>query len=567
MIATANLVELEGYVDDVIAGRIVAGIPVRQACERHRRDLAREGTDEFPFYFDRSAADGAIDFFPGMLCHSIGDRENQPFHLEPWQKFGVGSTFGWKRCEDNARRFRRILWQMGRKNGKTTLGAGICLLAASSDVNPVTRRPEGVADVIISATKRDQARVMYEEAARMRERSPWLNDMSEERAHFLRFHANQGKIRTVASDKSFDGLNPSLVALDEIHAFGAVQEGFYNTMQTGSGNRIQPLTVSFTTAGSHTSYIWLAEYEYAKGVLAGEHTDETLFAFIFEMDPKDDIFDSSLWKKSNPNLGISIQPDYLEQQANRLRTSAVGINTFKRYHANMLVAPVDQAFDVEDWDQCAGTLSDWGEADAIGAGFDLGSADDFSAWGVAARFETGELDEDELPVYRYEVLTQSYISSETQRDLTAQPWAEWIYKDLLHVRDSPNTALQFDLLDKCREYGVDSIAFDPWGGQHMAEQFQQRGIRIGKMPQNTNHFSEPIHSFRELLKERRITHDGNPMLRWMINNSISRTDHQEHEMLSKRDSKEKIDAVIAMLMAYRRAQMAKPKPRGSLFVT
>jgi len=147
---------VSGYVDDVLSDRILTCKAARAAVQRYVDDLERQNSDEFPYYLSVDAASAACDFFPGMLRHSIGKCAGKPFVLEPWQAFGIWNIYGWKRCNDRTRRFRRFFWTMARKNGKSCMGSGVALLAAMADFNPFTSRPEAVAEVILCATKKDR---------------------------------------------------------------------------------------------------------------------------------------------------------------------------------------------------------------------------------------------------------------------------------------------------------------------------------------------------------------------------------------------------------------------------
>ncbi len=299
MIASSTLSDVQGYIDDVLSGDIVVGQLVRAAVQRHVNDLKRESTKGFPYHFDANMASAACDFFPLMLRHSIGDFAGMEFHLERWQKFAIANIFGWKRDDDNSRRFRRVYWSMARKNGKSSIGAGLAIFTAMMDVNPITGKPEEVAEVILSATKKEQVeKVIYAEIERMRIRSPHIERASTRQNKQVTFKHNDGSIRCVGSDKPYDGLNPHVVIMDELHAWKEHHRKFYDTMLTGSGYRRQPLIITITTAGDDKSYLWLEEYNYAKGVALGDITDEQVFSYCFECDPDDDPLDEANWVKA-----------------------------------------------------------------------------------------------------------------------------------------------------------------------------------------------------------------------------------------------------------------------------
>lgn len=564
MICGENETKVTNYCRDVISGEIAAGSFVLAAVKRYLRDLDRQGTPGFPYHFNRNRANVACDFFPSVLRHSIGDAANLPFVLEPWQLFGIWNIFGWIRDDDETRRFRRVFWSMGRKNGKSTLCAGLALYMAALDLNPVTKTPESVAEVLLSATKRDQAAVIYGEVSRMREKSQHLESRSVEKHKQVTFNHNGGSIRTVSSYKEFNGLNPHLVVMDELHAWTHVHKEFYDTMLTGSGFRSQPLIISVTTAGDDKSHLWKDEHKYARGCATGRINDDSFFALSYEIDEDDDPLDPKNWAKANPNIGISLKPNYLEEQARYAKESNLNTNRFTRYHCNRLVSSTESAFNLKDWDACAGELSDWTEADAIGAGVDLGSRDDLAAIAFVARFPTGQFDDDDKTVWRYEVRTFAYIADDTVRDLSKPPFAQWVHEDLIRRRKYPISELKSELIEQCRNLRVASVAYDPYNAQPMAESIEQQGIEIASMTQNASHFNEPIQELRSVLSDGRFRHNGNEMLRWCVSNAIAISDRQDRWMLAKRDSADKIDPVVAMLMALKRCSMAPSKPKGPL---
>lgn len=567
MIASAAESKAASYVDAVIRGELVTCELVRCAVERHVRDLDRQSTKRFPFHFDARHGAAAVDFFPLMLRHSIGDFAGMPFELEPWQAFAVSSIFGWKRDDDNSRRFRKVYWSMARKNGKSCVAAGIAYLLAMMDINPNTGKPESVAEVILSATKREQAeKVIYAEMQRMRIQSKEIEQLSTAKNNQITFAHNDGSIRCVGSDKPYDGLNPHAVVKDELHAWKEHHRKFYDTMETGSGYRCQPISLTVTTAGDDQSHLWKEEYDYAAGVARGEFKDEQLFSYCFELDEKDDPLDEANWPKANPNLDISIRSEYLRQLARPAKTSALALNRFTRYHGNRVVSSTEKAFEMDQWDACEGELSDWSEADAIGGGVDLGGRDDLAAWSLVARFPIeGEGTEDD-PVWRYEVKAQAYIADSTTRDLTRQPFAEWVFDGTLRKSKYPIADLTQDFIVACEEHGVSDVAYDPHNGQPFAERIEEEGIAIASMAQNSAHFHEPIADLKQAMVDGRLRHDGNPLLRWCVKNAILISNRQDRWMFDKRDSSDKIDPAVAMTMAYKRAMVAKQRAEGSLYL-
>jgi phage terminase large subunit-like protein len=530
--------------------------------------LDRQNSPDFPYYLSIDAASAACDFFPGMLRHSIGKCAGKPFILEPWQAFGIWNIYGWKRCADRTRRFRRFFWTMARKNGKSCMGSGVALLGAMADFNPFNGRPEDVAEVILCATKKEQVeKVMYAEIERMRLQSPHVKELSTAINRQITFRHNKGYIRCVGSDKPFDGLNPHMVLMDEKHAWREHHRKFYDTMVTGSGNRVQPLIGDFTTAGDDTSQLWQEDYNYASGVVLGDFTDETYFSYIFELDEGDDPLDETSWVKANPNLNVSISIEYLREQAAKAATSPVDLNRFTRYHGNRKVSSFSRFILPADWDELADTLSSWQTADAITAGIDLGGRDDLAAFAVVARFPLDE-DAEGNTIWQYETFSRAFIVDETHRDLTKQPWAGWIADGDLTVCRYVVAALRDELLRVADELGVRAVAYDPDNAAQLGDELSQAGLEVLKMPQNPFHFHEPMNELSAAIRERRFVPDSSDgILRWCALNMMTTENAQGKMMPDKRNSSEKIDAAVAMLMALRLAMLAPSRPVGSLFIT
>jgi phage terminase large subunit-like protein len=558
---------VDKYVKDVLSGRIVSCVSHRAAVKRYVDDLERQNSPEFPYYFSLDVASAHCDFFPEVLKHSIGKSSGLPFNLEPWQLFGIWNIFGWKRCEDRTRRFRRVFWTMARKNGKSTLGSGIAIDGGMADVNPFTGRPEDVAEIVLCATKKEQAqKVMYAEIERMRSQSDHVKALSTPINKQITFSHNKGYIHCIGSDKPFDGLNPHMVLMDEKHAWREHHRKFYDTMMTGSGNRSQPLIIDFTTAGDDTSQLWQEDYDYATGVVRGEFVDESYFSYIFELDENDDALDESLWPKANPNIGVSIGLESLREAAAKAKTSPVELNRFTRYHCNRKVSAYERFILPADWDDMADTLSSWRHADAITAGIDLGGRDDLASFGVIARFPVDE-DEEGKTIWRYEGFTKSFIVDETKRDLKKQPWAGWIATGELTVVRYVVASLRDEFLRVAEEIGIRAVAYDPYNAAQLGDELSQAGLDVIKMPQNCFQFHEPMQELTAAIRENRFTPEKTDnILRWCALNMMTTSNAQGKMMPDKRNSSEKIDAAVALLMGIRLAMLAPSRPTGSLFI-
>lgn len=569
---TGTMKVVNDYVDDIVSGRVTACKSIIGACKRHLDDLEKQNTEDFPYYFDESHADKMVRFFPAMVKHSIGIHEGSSFELLPWQAFVVASIFGWKKVENGARRFNKAYISVARKNGKSSLAAAICHLCAGFDVNPTTGKPEGVAQVVIAATKKEQAdAVTMAECVRMRDSSPNMKERSDYKNRILAYQHNGGTIRTVGSDRPFDGLNPSLVIIDELHAFRdqGKQVEFLDTMKTGSGARLQPLYIVTTTAGTTSSTIWLQEYRYATMVARGEFNDESYFSMSYELDEDDDAMDESLWIKANPCLGVTVKTEFLEEQARPARSgSSDALRRFERYHGNRVVSSTAGAFNMDQWKSCSVEFIDksaWSRnAVCVGAGVDLGGRNDLAAWALVAKHDTGQVGKDGQPEYIYEGFARAYISPNCPRDLTKEPFPDFIASGDLVVTENPISALESDLLREAQAVGGYELAFDPYQAQRTSEFFCENGMLPVIMPQTCAHFNAPIEEIRACIRDGRLRHDGGKLLQWCVGNAVVVEDKQNRLMMNKKESSEKIDPLVAFTMAFSRAMNGTG--RGDFFL-
>ena len=561
--------EMNKYAKAIANGDIISCKSIKGSIDRHFRDLQEQDTDAFPYYFDENAARNVANFFPTVVRHSIGKNVGQPFILQPWQCFAIASIFGWKHRSTDLRRFSKAYISVARKNGKSTLAAALCTFCAGFDYNPITDGFENVAQVVLAASKKEQAdRVTMAECIRMRSQSELLTNMSDYKNRQITFDHNHGHIITVGSDKAFDGLNPSVVQIDELHSFRSSgnQAEFLSTMKTGSGARSQPLFLVTTTAGSTSSEIWKSEWKYATGVATNEFKDESYFSLSYEVDEEDDPLDPKNWIKSNPCLGVTLTKEYLEDQAKPARQDSVALNRFTRYHGNYLVSNLDAAFNIDQGDKCAGKLSDWKDADALGCGIDLGARDDLAALALVARYETDDFIEDDdgerTPIYRYEGRIWSYLAMDSLRDIKAKPFCDFIDKGLLRRSKFPLSELERDAAEYCRQYGCYQVAIDPYQAQKTGENLEQEGLEVVSMAQSTRHFNEPIGELKACIADGRFRHDGDELLRWAMGNAILVTDRQDRAMYAKNEAEDKIDPCVALTMAFARAMAAPSRSDG-----
>ncbi len=548
----------DDYCQGILSGEVVACRLVRFACERHVNDLARQSTEGFPYHFSEREANAVCQFFPLALKHSKGQWASQPFELEPWQVFIFWVLFGWQRDSDNTRKFRRAHISVARKNGKSTLAAGIGLYGMMCDGEPG-------AEIYVSATKREQAGCIFTEAERMRESSTTLRKYTKNHINNIFCETTHSFFRPTSSDKPLDGPNPHMTIFDELHAWREIHRKFYNTMVTGGASRRQPLQVTTTTAGDDQSLIWKEEYDHCKGVLEGTFNDETIFAYMAEIDDEDDPLDPAVWIKANPNLGVSVSMEYLQQQANDAKNKPSFLPVFISKHCNKITSSRNKAFDRDLWAKCSTPLSDWTKADAFGAGFDLGGRDDLASSAIVARFLVDGSDPAK-PVYRYEAKVRTYCYTDTKRDLATEPFQSWVHDGRLRVERHVIAALRDDLFADLDAYGIQRVGYDPSNAQQLGDEIEARGNKAVRITQSYFQYNEPIKELHECIRTERFSFGGCPVINWAANNAIIVKNHADQWMFDKVSSADKIDPIVAVTMAFRMATLAPARITGSIYI-
>jgi phage terminase large subunit-like protein len=326
------------YANRVVNGEIVAGRLVRLACERHLHDLKIAGSRGWAFN-KKGKIKHVLDFC-SYLRHSKGEWANQSLELAPWQVFIVGSLFGWKRA-DGLRRFRLAYIEVARKNGKSTLSAALGLYMLLMD-------REAGAEVYVAATKRDQAKIVFGEATRMRDKSPEVAKHVGKFVNNLHVLSTASKMEPLGADAdTMDGLNPSAVIIDELHAHKT--RAVVDVMETALGARRQPIQLEITTAGFDRQSVCWERREYVRKLLEGQLSDESVFGYIATIDDGDEWQDEACWSKANPNLGVSVKLDYLRAKAAKAIKVPAAQNAFRRLHLDVWTEAEETWLTSEAW--------------------------------------------------------------------------------------------------------------------------------------------------------------------------------------------------------------------------
>jgi len=539
----------EQYVRDVIDGRIVACKWVRLACERHVHDLVHG--HERGLYFDEVAAQRVLHFI-GLLRHSKGKwgrNGGERIILEGWQQFIIWSVFGWMR-EDGLRRYRTLYQEVARKNGKSTIGAAIGLYLAFADGEPG-------AEVYSAATKRDQARIVHKEAIRMVRKNQGLKKFIKVYKDNLNLERTASKYEPLGADSdSTDGLNVHGVVADELHAWKSRE--MWDVLETATGSREQPLIVAITTAGIDRRSICYEKHEYTRKVLEGwkdgTFEDDTWFGIIYTLDEGDDWRNEKVWIKANPNLHVSKNLDDLQMKAKRAGQMAAALNNFLRRELNVWVQGAVKWMNMDEWRKCAGDVPALEMAGRVKGMTSYGGLDLSGTSDITAFVQVFPDDDDTI-----RVLCRFWIPEDTLEILPhyrspddAKHIRQWVKEG--YIEATPGNVIDYDFIfaqieKDADDFDIDQIAFDRWGAARVVQVLEKQGMQMVQFGQGFASMNPPMKELERLVLSKKIHHGNNPVLTWMADNLVARVDPAGNIKPDKEKSREKIDGIVALIMA------------------
>lgn len=498
------------------------------------------------FYFDEGAAQLAVEFFREVLVHVKGEKAGHPFELDPWQADRIiRPLFGWKRKADHTRRYRTVYVEIPRKNGKSSLGAGLALYLLCAD-------GEEGAEVYSAASDTEQAAIVFDVAKQMRIRSAELRKRLKPFKKALVYHAMASSYKVLSADaETKHGFNAHGILFDELHA--QPNRKLYDVLTTSTGARAQPLTIFLTTAGYDRHSICWEVHDYAEKVRDGITPDPSFLPVIYSVDKDEPWDDPAVWAKANPGLGTSVKLEYLEEQATKARTSLAFQNTFRRLHLNQWTEQAERAIDMDDWDACAGP------ADLVPlhgrrcyAGLDLATSRDIAALVLDFPEEPGH-----VWIPRFWIPRENITNPHIKRDpRIRERIAEWVAQGLIVA--TPGNVIDFEYIRKeinalNQVVQIAEIAYDRWGATQLATQLEGDGLTMVPFGQGFASMAAPTKELLAVLPAHRLAHGGHPVLRWMAANFSVKQDAAGNMKPDKESSSEKIDGIVAGLMGLDRA--------------
>ena len=529
---------VEQYLDAIQAGKCI----VSKRCRRQYEKLVKDIKEPSGGYvFDRKRAEKPIEFIERFCKHSKGEWAGQPLRLELFQKAFISALFGFVDKKTGYRKYRETLLYVARKNGKSVLLSGIALYMLIADNEPG-------AEVYSVASKKDQAKIIFNETYNMVRQSPDLLQVISKRKSDLYFNLTFSKFQPLGKNSdTLDGLNSSLVIIDELHSIK--DRNLYEVMKQSQSARRQPLLVMITTAGTIRECIFDDMYKYACGVCDGTIEDPHFLPILYELDNKEEWLDPMKWEKANPGLNHIKKLDDLISKVARAKQSPRDLTgvLVKDFNVIQTVASTWLTFDDVNNTETF-SLERFKGYYCIG-GADLSRSGDLTAATLLFMDKTEK---------RY--VTQMYFLPKDNFEQRVHdekiPYDKWHEAGLLRLCEgnsinySDVTAWFMEMVEK---YDVTPawIYYDPYSAAYWVQEMQSNGFNMVKCFQGVKTLSLPMQQLGQDLAAKKINYNDNPLLKWCITNTGVKTDVNGNIQPIKATSpKYRIDGLASLLDAY-----------------
>ncbi|PRS23365.1 terminase large subunit [Bacillus halotolerans] len=539
------------YSRDVISGEIVACEKHIWACERFLNDVSREGTREFPYVFDDEKARRFL-YWMTQFKHTKGPLQGENIVPEPIQIFIFGNVYGWVHKDTGYRRFKKVYWQVGRKNTKTQSLA--CVGSYEAMAND-----EYMSEVYIGATKTEQAKICWNEIKAQIMQADLLNKPEKKyRIAYgkIEHPKTQSKIEALSKDagKTGDGFNPQCGIIDEYHAHKTSE--IYDVLASGMAARAQPLMLIITTAGFELNNpAYRVEYDYVSRILDPNKVEqnEQYFVMINELDKGDDVKDEKNWIKANPIVAANEHGlNYLRGELEVALAVPEKMRNFMTKNMNIWVNMRENGYmDMQAWTDCGSDkIPDLKNRECY-VGIDLSKTIDLTA----ASF-IFPLDDGSFAVESHGFMPEDTFHERMKTDNV--PYDLWKNKGWLTTTDG--AVVDYDYIrayikkmEKEHGWRIKEIGYDPYNATQFAQQMEADGYTMVEIRQGVATLSEPTKDFRAKVKAKKIIHPKNDLLTWAMGNAVTKMDAQENIMLDKSKSTQRIDPAAALINAYVRA--------------
>ena len=533
----------ERYIESVLSGQVLASKWVRLQIERHIADL--ENGYKRDLRFNPARGLRVIKFIESFCVGTEGEYDGKPFILEPWSAALLYILYGWQ-WTDGRRRFKYAYCEIGRGNLKSTLASALCIYELIS---------ERGANVYTAATDRATAKVVFDTAALMVSKSPALRKRIKSYRNNLHITGTAAKFEPCSSEAKtlFSHSRPSFVVLDELHVHPTPE--VWDAFVSSLGKRKNSMLFAITNSGYDRNSVCWKQREYSLKVLQGIVPDDTWFAFVCGLDDGDDWEDESLWIKANPSLGVAVSLDDMRAQALKAREDPSALNQFLRFRLSIWTSNLSVWMPMPAWDACNEAV----DPEALKgrqcfAGLDLSTTTDISA--VVLLFPPCG-DDRKWRIVPHFFLPLDNIEKRVKKDRV--PYDIWEREGLFHL--TQGNVIDYDVIrakinELAAQYRIVEVAYDPYNTTQIVTQLQSDGLTAVPFRQHAESMTAPLKRLMEIVLRGELAHGGNPVMRWMANNTVVQLSATAGLMKpDKQRSREKIDGISALLDALGRAMI------------
>lgn len=526
------------YYEQMASGKIVVSKRIYKVYEKLVNDMDSHNK----YVFDEDLGNKPIDFIETFCKQSQGEWLGQPVKLELFQKAFIQALFGFVDKDKRTRRFNETMFLVARKNGKSTLLSALALYLLIAD-------GEGGSQVYSVASKKDQARIVFDESSRMVSQSPLLNTHIKKRRTDLYFTHTFSKFEALASDSSsLDGLNSHGVIIDELHTIK--DRNLYEVMKQSMSARRQPLLMMITTAGTVRECIFDDMYEYASKVADGVIDDDRFLPIMYELDSRDEWTQEDMWHKANPSLGAIKKVEDLQDKVNRAKNFPQETNGIlcKDFNVRENVGGSWLTFEEVNNTETF-SIDELRDSYAIG-GADLSATTDLTCATLIIMKKGSE---------KKYVIQQYFIPEEVIEKKIVEdkvPYDKWRDRGLVTLTSGNRvdyTVVTNWFVKMFKEYEIRPlwIYFDSWNAQYWVQDMRNYGFEMVECRQGYKTLSPAMRELSAELSGKRVNYNNNPILKWNLSNVVAKQDENGNIRPVKGTStKQRIDGMVSLLIAY-----------------
>ena len=529
---------IDEYLEAIKTGKCIVSKRVRKEYEKLSDDIHNPKNN---FIFDQKRAERPIEFIERFCRHSKGDKAGQLLKLELFQKAFISALFGFIDKDTKLRKYRETMFYVARKNGKSVLLSGLALYMLIAD-------GESGAECYSLASKKDQAKIIFNETLNMTKQSPELITITKKRKSDLYFPLTFSTMKPLGKNSdTLDGLNSSLVIIDELHSIK--DRNLYEVMKQSQSARKQPLLIMITTAGTIRECIFDDMYKYACGVCDGTIQDDRFLPILYELDKKEEWLDPMAWEKANPGINKIKQLDDLISKVARAKNSPRDLTGVLVKDFNVIQTtstawlPFDDINNEETFD-----LDYFRGCYAIG-GADLSITTDLTC----ATLLMMDKNEKRYVTQMYWLPSDNFEQRVHDEKIPYDKWLEAGQLRLCRgntINYSDVTAWFLEMVEKY-EITPAWIYYDSYSAKYWVEEMSNNGFNMVRCIQGAKTLSLPMQKLGADLQKKLINYNNSSILKWCITNTGVQTDRNGNIVPIKAQSpKYRIDGLASLLDAY-----------------